>query len=83
MKKETKEDIEFAGTNILAILIVLGFFGVLSYLIYKEKWDIVGPIIGALVSAFLLIVGFKWGSSAGSVAKTKALIDNQQKQPEV
>jgi len=79
MKKETKETWEFIGTQILAVLIIAGFFSVLIYLIYKGKYDIAGPIIGALVSAFLLIVGYKWGSSQGSADKTKALVDNQQK----
>jgi hypothetical protein len=73
MKKESKDTIDFFGTQILAVLIISGFFIILGYLIFKEKWDIVGPIIGALVSAFLLIVGYKWGSSQGSKDKTDAM----------
>lgn len=61
---------------ILGILIVIGFFGSLCMLLLRpDTLNEInkGPImllVGALVAAFSLLVGFYFGSSAGSARKT-------------
>lgn len=79
MNKEKKETWEFVSTQVMGYLIIIGFFAVLITLIVMGKWDIVTIMVGSLITAFVALHQFKWGSSQSSADKTKALIDNQQK----
>lgn len=60
----------------LGILIVVGFFGSLVILLYRPgtltelNREPVMLMVGALIAAFSLLVGFYFGSSAGSARKT-------------
>jgi amino acid transporter len=62
---------------ILGALIVLGFFTLLGLLIFKEvpaeNNDVLNLAIGALISGFATVVGYFYGSSAGSAAKNDLL----------
>lgn len=64
---------------ILSILIIVGFFGSLCMLLLKPDTlnDInkepIMLMVGALIAAFSLLVGFYFGSSAGSARKTDML----------
>jgi len=67
---------------ILGALIVLGFFTVIGLLIFTEvpvaNNDVLNLSIGALITGFATVVGFFYGSSAGSQKKTDALINGKK-----
>jgi hypothetical protein len=62
---------------ILALLVTLGFFGVLAFMLkYKvpaEGHDAMLLMLGGLGSAWTSVVAYYFGSSAGSAEKTKLL----------
>ena len=62
---------------VLGALIVFGFFTLLGLLIFKEvpssNNDVLNLAIGTLISGFATVVGYFFGSSAGSAAKTDML----------
>ncbi len=63
--------------RILAYGVTIGFFGLLAYLAYMavpsaNKGDL-DIMLGSLGTAWVSIVGYYFGSSAGSDAKTKLL----------
>ena len=62
---------------ILGALIVLGFFTLLGLLIFQEipatNNELLYLAVGALISGFATVVGYFYGSSAGSAQKTDML----------
>ena len=61
----------------LAISIVIGFFVVLSLLIMtKGAESTVNIVIGALVGAFLTVVGYFFGTNKSSEAKTEMIYNS-------
>jgi len=70
MRKHVKEILQY----VFAALIVICFFGILFLLfIYKiptGNTDTLNLAIGALLTAFGTVVGYFFGSSAGSQRKT-------------
>jgi hypothetical protein len=61
--------------NFLAMIITIGFFAIVGVMLFHEvpeaSKDMLGPLIGGVVGAALsTIVQYKWGSSAGSAAKS-------------
>lgn len=70
MKRQAKEVLQY----VFAALIVICFFGILFLLfIYKiptENTDTLNLAIGTLLTAFGTVVGYFFGSSAGSQRKT-------------
>jgi hypothetical protein len=62
------------GTVIVGGSVVLGFFVVLGLVIWKgESSDIKALMIGTLCTAFGLVVGYFFGSTAASERKTEML----------
>jgi len=64
---------------VIGALVVIGFFGSFAMLLYRPdvftetNKDALMLMIGALVSAFAGLMGFFFGSSAGSARKTDLL----------
>lgn len=68
--KEIKEFFMY----ILGIVIVIGFFGTLIFMISKDRYESeVNMIVGALIGSFITVVGFFYGSSKGSADKTEIM----------
>lgn len=63
----------------LAIAVTCGFFGLLSILIWhtvpEESHDILIAMVGTLGTAWVGIITYYFGSSAGSAEKTKLLAE--------
>ena len=59
---------------VLGAIVVAGFFITLAFMIstgsYKTE---VNMIVGALIGAFITVVGFFYGSSKGSADKTELM----------
>jgi len=59
---------------IIAILVIVAFFVLMIFLIYKEiperNQTLLDLVVGALVGCFTTIVAYHWGSSAGSAEKS-------------
>ena len=58
----------------LGTVIVAGFFITLIFMIWDGSYKVeVNMIVGALIGAFITVVGYSFGSSQGSSDKTKLL----------
>lgn len=61
---------------VLGAIIIIGFFVLLIILITKavpdSNRDLLNLVIGALLGSFSTVVGYFYGSSAGSAAKSEA-----------
>ena len=74
--KEIKEFFMY----ILGIVIVIGFFGTLIFMISKDRYESeVNMIVGALIGSFITVVSFFYGSSKGSADKTEIMNQNKLK----
>jgi len=73
MQRDTKDWVP----KVLAIVITLGFFGILIWMLLngmpKTGTEALLMMLGALGTAWTGVVNFYYGSSAGSKAKTDAL----------
>jgi len=62
---------------VIAILVIVGFFALLIFLIYKpipeNNRTLLDMVVGALVGCFSTIVAYHWGSSAGSAEKSDVI----------
>lgn len=65
---------------VLGSLIVLGFFSLLGILIFVQvpigNNDVLNLAIGSLITGFATVIGYFYGSSAGSAAKNELLKPN-------
>lgn len=64
-------------TYILALVVTIGFFGLLAYMLKYEvpaaNKDVMNILLGSLGTAWVTIIGFFYGSSMGSKSKGAAL----------
>jgi hypothetical protein len=64
---------------VLGGLLVVGFFSLLILLVLRvvpaENKDLLNIVVGALIGSFTSVVGYFFGSSAGSAAKEKTISD--------
>ncbi len=70
------ESVEGKTPDILAIILTLGFFGILGYMFVspQEQYNnALMAMLGALATAFLSIVNYHFGSSSGSAKKNELL----------
>ena len=70
---------------LLGALIVLGFFTLLVVLVERgvpsENKDLLNLTVGALIGSFATVVGYFFGSSAGSAAKNELLKRPEDREP--
>lgn len=70
---------------LLGALIVLGFFTLLVVLVERgvpsENKDLLNLTVGALIGSFATVVGYFFGSSAGSAAKNELLKKPEDREP--
>jgi hypothetical protein len=57
----------------LALMIVIGFFAVLSLMLHMGQMDLAQAMVGALIAAFPMALKWYFDSSAGSERKTELL----------
>ena len=77
------------GKNVFQYLlggvIVVGFFLLLYFLIFsgvpESNKDLLNLVVGALIGSFATVVGYFYGSSAGSAAKTELLNGKNEVKP--
>jgi hypothetical protein len=63
---------------VLGAIVVIGFFTTLVFMISTGQYESeVNMIVGALIGAFITVIGFFYGSSKGSSDKTEMM--NQSK----
>ena len=64
-------------------LVVIGFFALLIALVYTsvpdQNKDLLNLTVGALIGSFATVVGYFFGSSAGSAEKNQMLTDKESK----
>ena len=69
---------------ILGGVIVVGFFLLLYFLIFsgvpETNKDLLNLVVGALIGSFATVVGYFYGSSAGSAQKTEMLAKQNGKE---
>ena len=66
---------------ILAIIVTVGFFGILGFLILNSQYKPTEPLLvmlGSLGTAWTMIIGFYFGSSHGSQNKDTLLANSTQ-----
>jgi hypothetical protein len=70
---------------VLGALIVLGFFTLLGILMFSPvptgNNDVLNLAIGALITGFATVIGYFYGSSAGSKEKNDLLIKTNGSTP--
>lgn len=68
---------------LLAIGITTGFFAVLILLLLRPEpaSGVATTLLGALGAAWVAVIGFYFGSSAGSQLKTRLLAERPPEQP--
>jgi hypothetical protein len=63
--------------KVLGLIITIGFFGLLMYLLHREppagSRDVLNLMLGSLGSAWIGVVTYYFGSSAGSARKTELM----------
>lgn len=69
----------------LGSLIVIGFFTLLVVLVIigvpAENKDLLNLVVGALIGSFATVVGYFFGSSAGSAAKNELFKKPEEREP--
>jgi drug/metabolite transporter (DMT)-like permease len=70
---------------VLGGLIIIGFFVLLVVLVYTQvpepNKDLLNLVVGALIGSFATVVGYFYGSSAGSAAKTELMSKKDESDP--
>lgn len=77
-----RKKLNFIALLILAAIVVSGFFALLYFFVFVgipvQNESLLNIAVGALIGSFTSVVGYFFGSSAGSANKT----DIMAKQPE-
>jgi hypothetical protein len=63
--------------SLLALVVSLGFFGMLSYMLHNEvpekNSQVLNIMLGSLGTAWIQVMSYYFGSSSGSAAKTEII----------
>jgi hypothetical protein len=73
---EAPPTVDYRAWDWFAIILLLGFFGIVVLTFFKAPLlseGSINQIIGGMLVWIGMIVGYKWGSSAGSHAKDNTI----------
>jgi heme O synthase-like polyprenyltransferase len=76
MKEGIKEAYMYILATIVVLCIMIFTYALIFYEVPKENIQIINILAGALIGAFLTVVGYFFGSSKSSSDKTKLLVNN-------
>jgi hypothetical protein len=76
-----RKKINTTALMILAVTVVIGFFALLYFFVFigipVENKELLNITVGALIGSFTTVVGYFFGSSAGSANKTDILAEKK------
>ena len=76
MEKSTKEILFYCLGGIIIVMALIIIIGLFFIKIPEENKDLLNMTIGVILSGFMAVVGFFFGSSQGSKDKTEAITKN-------
>lgn len=82
VRQNLKELYQYALATIIVLSVIWLFNKTLTTAIPEPNQKIFDMLVGSLISAFTLIIGYFFGSSLGSKAKTDILNEKEEKEPE-
>lgn len=75
--RRRQENVRDWAPNILAMTVTLGFFGIIGFMsavdLPSSNRDLLNVMLGALGAAWTSVISYFFGSSAGSLEKTRIL----------
>jgi hypothetical protein len=76
-----RKKINTTALMILAATVVIGFFALLYFFVFigipVENKELLNITVGALIGSFTTVVGYFFGSSAGSANKTDIMAEKK------
>ena len=76
MEKSTKEILFYCLGGVIIVMALIIIIGLFFIKIPEENKDLLNITVGVILSGFMAVVGFFFGSSQGSKDKTEAITKN-------